>query len=202
MSRPRGAEGPPAAAHDDRVDSTHDLLELARAGDQAALETLFARYTSPLKRWARGRLPRWARDLGDTDDLVQETVLQTLKQIGRFEPRRDGSFHAYLRTALHNRLLNEIRRVNRRPTQALEVDVVDPAPSPVEEVIGGQTLASYEAGLARLSIDERDALVARIELGQSYAEIARSLGKPTPDAARMAVSRALLRLAQEMQRER
>jgi O6-methylguanine-DNA--protein-cysteine methyltransferase len=30
---------------------------------------------------------------------------------------------------------------------------------------------------------------ARIELGQTYAEIAAAMGKPTPEAARMAVKR-------------
>lgn len=175
---------------------------MVRAGDQMALERLFKRYMTPLKRWAHGRLPQWARDVRDTDDLVQESVLNTLKQINRFEPSRDGSFHAYLRTALHHRLLDEIRRVNRAPRRPLDSDHVDPSPSPVEEVIGRQMLARYEAGLARLKPDEREAVLARIELGQSYAEIAANLGKSTPDAARMVVSRALLRLATEMQRGR
>ena len=34
----------------------------------------------------------------------------------------------------------------------------------------------------------------------SYQEVAEKLGKPSVDAARMAVSRALLRLAEEMNR--
>jgi RNA polymerase sigma factor (sigma-70 family) len=191
-----------AGAHESTatVESTRELLDLARGGNQAALDRLFERYMAPLKRWAHGRLPRWARDLRDTDDLVQESVLQTLKQIDRFEPIRDGAFHAYLRRVLQNRLLDEIRRVNRAPHQSLDSDRPDPAPSPVEEVIGRQTLERYEAGLLRLKPEERDAVVARIELGQAYAEIAASLGKTSADAARMFVSRALIRLAQEMQR--
>ena len=190
-----GADGSSAQLD---VESTRDLLALARNGDDAALQRLFERYLSPLKRWAHGRLPRWARDLRDTDDLVQESVLQTLKQIDRFEPKRDGSLHAYLRRVLQNRLLDEIRRVNRAPRDVLSSDHADPGPSPVEEVIGRQTLTRYEEALARLTADEREAVLARIEMGQSYAAIADSLGKPSPDAARMAVSRALLRLAREM----
>ena len=38
-----------------------------------------------------------------------------------------------------------------------------------------------------------------MEMGLSYQEIAEALGKPTPEAARMAVSRALMRLAREME---
>ena len=58
-------------------ESTFHLLDRARAGDQEALERLFERHVKPLQRWARGRLPRWARDLADTDDLVQDTLLRT-----------------------------------------------------------------------------------------------------------------------------
>ena len=65
------------------VESTQVLLERARAGDIAAVNMLFARHVRPLQRWASGRLPKWARDVSDTDDLVQETLLQTFRRIGR-----------------------------------------------------------------------------------------------------------------------
>ena len=55
------------------------------------------------------------------------------------------------------------------------------------------------AALTRLRTEEREAIVARVEMGLSYQEIAEALGKPTPEAARMAVSRALMRLAREME---
>jgi hypothetical protein len=58
-------------------ESTFHLINLARAGDREALERLFARHLKPLQSWARGRLPGWARDLADTDDLVQDTLVQT-----------------------------------------------------------------------------------------------------------------------------
>ncbi len=44
-------------------------------------------------------------------------------------------------------------------------------------------------------------MIARIEMGCSYAEIAEAIGKASPDAARMTVSRALVRLAQLMSDE-
>jgi RNA polymerase sigma-70 factor (ECF subfamily) len=171
---------------------------MARGGDRHALDRLFVRYMKPLKRWAHGRLPRWARDMRDTDDLVQESVLQTLRQVDRFEPTRDGAFYAYLRKALHNRLLDEIRRAKRAPRDPLASDHPDAAPSPVEEIIGRQMMARYEDGLAKLRPEEREAVLARVEFGRTYAEIAEALGKPSPDAARMLVGRALVRLAQEM----
>ena len=97
-----------------QAESTAQLLERARAGDQAALDTLFARYVGPLSRWARGRLPGWARSLADTQDLVQDVLLQTFKHLRTFESRGEGALAAYLRQALMNRLRDEMRRVKRR----------------------------------------------------------------------------------------
>ena len=56
----------------------------------------------------------------------------------------------------------------------------------------------YEAALHRLRPEEREVIIARVELGQSYQQIAAGHGKASADAARMAVSRALVRLAEEM----
>ena len=92
------------------------LLLRARRGDRAAREALAARYFPWLRRWARGRLPYWARDGVDTSDLVQDTLLQTFKRIAKFEPQRDGALRAYLRLAVDNRTepMASDRRVIRR----------------------------------------------------------------------------------------
>ena len=84
------ADQPRTSGPPERADSTVRLLERAREGDTSALDLLFARYAGPLRRWAAGRLPRWARDAADTQDLVQETLLQTFKRIGEFEPREQA----------------------------------------------------------------------------------------------------------------
>ena len=178
------------------------LLERARAGDPSALDTLFARYTGPLRRWASGRLPRYARDAADTQDLVQEALLQTLRKVETFEPRGPGALHAYLRQALLNRIRDYLRRFERRGTPAaVDSQTRDDAPSPLDEAIGRQATERYERALARLTPSDREAIIARVELGCSYEELAEALGKPSPDAARQAAKRALLRLAREMTRE-
>ncbi len=107
-------------------ESTADLLERARAGDGEAMDRLFARYIPLLQRWASGRLPQWARDLADTQDLVQETLLQTFRRIDSFEYRGEGSFHAYLRQVLVNRIRQEFRRTAIRPERTeLDEALVD-----------------------------------------------------------------------------
>jgi len=175
------------------------LLDRARAGDRAALESLISRYVPRLQRWATGRLPRWARDMADTHDLVQETLLQTFKRIELFEPRGEGALQAYLRQAILNRIRDELRRAKRRPARdELDSQVENEARSPLEEAIGQEALERYERALAKLRREDREAIVARIELGYTNGEIAELLGKPTPNAARMSVERAIVRLAKEM----
>lgn len=182
-------------------ESTAQLLERARAGDQAALDILFARYVGPLNRWARGRLPGWARSLADTQDLVQDVLLQTFKHLKTFESHGEGALAAYLRQALLNRLRDEIRRVKRRPPQTtLDTRAEDLAPSPLEAAVGREGIERYERALAALAADDREAVVARLELGYTYEEIAQMLQKPSPEAARKTVERAIERLVQELTR--
>lgn len=183
-------------------ESTFQLIERVRAGDRDALERLFARHLKPLQRWARGRLPKWARDLADTDDLVQDTLTQTFLRIDHFEPRSVGALQAYLRQAVLNRIRNELRRKGRHAgTAALDTDVPDDEiGSPLEQAIGREAVERYERALDRLTPRDREAVVARIELGCSYEEMAQRLGKPTREAARKAAGRALERLAREMAR--
>jgi RNA polymerase sigma-70 factor (ECF subfamily) len=180
-------------------ESSLELLRRARGGDRQALERLCSTYRMQLVRWASGRLPRWAREVLDTEDLVQEVMLRTIPKMDAIEPRHDGALRAYLRQAVYNRIQDEVRRVHRRPVRG-ELDApVDPGPSPLEETVGRQLLERYEAALQRLRPDDREAIVARVEMGLGYEQIATALGRPSIAAAQMAVSRALVRLAQEME---
>lgn len=181
------------------AESTFDLLARARSGDERALEPLFARYLPRLRRWASGRLPRWARDAGDTQDLVQETLIAVFRNVERFEPKREGAFQAYLRQALMNRIRNAVRDRSRRPDgTAIDEALPSEDESPLERTIGLERLARYEAALARLRSIDREAIVARVEMGCSYQEMAAMLDLPSADAARKAAQRALVRLAAEL----
>lgn len=172
------------------------LLERIRQGDTAALDVLLHRYVPLLRRWARGRLPGWARDMADTEDLVQDTVIRTLPRLDAFEYRHEGALQAYLRQAVLNRIRDECRRAGRRPGLADgHEDIADISPSPLEQVVGAEGLRRYDQALQRLRQEERELIVARLEMGHSYREVAAICCKPSPDAARVAVSRALLRLA-------
>jgi RNA polymerase sigma-70 factor (ECF subfamily) len=180
-------------------DSSFELIQRAQRGDADALNRLLERHVPALRRWARGRLPQYARDMTDTQDLVQEAVTRTFLNFSKFEYRGDGALQAYLRQAVMNRIRDETRRIRRKPFQDdLHDNIVDGAQSPLEQAIGTETIDRYEAALGSLEPAEREAVVARLELGFSYEEIANLVGKSTPDAARMAVTRAIKRLASLM----
>lgn len=178
---------------------TTELLQRAKDGDAVALEALTARYLPRLKAWASGRLPMRARGLLDTGDLVHETFLRTLRGLHRVEVRGPKGFQAYLRSALLNRIRDEIRRSARRATtDGVPESIESPQPSPLELAVGAELAARYERALATLSGAEQHLLHLRIELDCDYREIAEMTERATADAARVAVARAMRRLAEAM----
>jgi RNA polymerase sigma-70 factor (ECF subfamily) len=183
--------------------SSYALLLRARDGDEEARNQLCARYLPRLRRWAHGRLPNWAREHLDTEDIVQDTVLLSFLLLAAFTPHHERAFCAYVSQALRNRLRDAVRRAMSRPAgHPLSADEPTREPSPLEQALGRQMLSRYDAALQRLRETDRELIVARVELGLDYAEIAGLLDKSSVPAARVAVSRALLRLAAEMGVER
>lgn len=181
------------------VESTVRLLDRARLGDRSALDTLFERCLTRLHRWARGRLPRHARSIADTQDVVQETLLSTFRRLEAFDDHGPGAFQAYLRQAVLNRIVDEVRRAERRRGQAeLDSGIPTTDASPLEEAIGSDAVRRYERALAELRPADREAIFLRVELGCPYEEVAESLHKPSVAAARKAVERAIVRLAARM----
>ncbi|HEY7410855.1 MAG TPA: RNA polymerase sigma factor [Vicinamibacteria bacterium] len=175
------------------------LLLRARRGDREALEELFERLGTTLRRWARGRLPPWARVGSDTADIVQDVLVNAFRRLDRFEPRRKQALQCYLRECIRNRIRDEMRKAGRHPApDGLDGVEVPVASHLLEDLVDEEQRARFRAGLGRLGEDARDLVVARIELGYSYEQIALATGRPTASAARMAVRRALLRLAEEM----
>jgi RNA polymerase sigma factor (sigma-70 family) len=181
------------------LESTHELLSLVRQGDRDALERLYTRCLPPLRRWARGRLPAAARGALDTQDLVQDTILNSLRRLDRFDSRHEGALQAYLRQAVLNRIRDEARRFTRRPAASELTDSYESeAASPLDIAIGREGVARYEAALQQLRPADREAIIGRLELQYDYQELAVILGKPNANAARVAVTRALARLMEHL----
>lgn len=189
---------PDSSGTDLACDSTIQVLERAKQGDVSAARVLIERALPPLRRWTRGRLPQYARRGSDTEDVVQDAILGTLKRVGRFEHRTVGALQAYLRESVINRIRDLIRGSARRGIVVEpHADLEDGLPSPLETAIMRERLDEFLAALQRLRPADRQAIVWRVELGYSIDEIAQRLGK-SKAAAGMTVSRALARLATAM----
>ncbi len=183
------------------LESTLALVTRAREGDRSALEIIAARYQQALARFAHGRLPRAARRLVDTDDIVQVAVVRTLDRLDAFDPAFGGSLLAYLRRAVLNQVRDEIRRAKRRlDPEWLSPDLPARERDPLEEAISREALERYDAALADLPTDQQEAFMMRIEMNCGYAEIAEALGRPSAEAARMLVRRAIRAMAHALRR--
>jgi RNA polymerase sigma factor (sigma-70 family) len=196
---PGGPAAPPPPL---RADVTIDLLERVRRGDDEALNQVIERCLPALRRWAHGRLPREGRGLMDTGDLVQDTVIAALRQMDRFVPRHQGALQAYLRMALMNRVRDIARFHGRRPDRTdLPAHMAAAGTSPLDRLIGQEHAERFEAALGRLRDADREAIIARFELQYDYPALAVVLGKPTTNAARVAVTRAVRRLIDELEHD-
>lgn len=173
------------------------LLARAREGDAGALAILFERYLPALRRWTRRRLPVWARSAADTSDILQDAVLHALRRLDVFQPRGRRALAAYLRTAVQNRIADEHRRAARWKMADATAALPSAEGTPLDAAIVADTEHRYRAALSRLSRRDRELIVAHVELEYTHAQLGCMTGR-SPNAARMALCRALARLAERM----
>lgn len=186
----------------DALGSTSERRLVAQAcqGNRSAVDALFNRYAPWLRRWARGRLPQRVRGAIDTSDVVQDSLHDTIARLSLFEPKHAGALRGYLRRAVDNRIRDELRRVARRPAiLPPEPDrPFDHAAPQLQEALTAEAWRHYLSGLKQLTDQERRLIVGRGELGYNYTQLAFITRLTSPDAARMALRRAVLRLAAMM----
>lgn len=152
-----------------------------------------------LQKWAHGRLPQRARRRMETGDLVQETLVRVLQQLGELDSSDPQKLQNYLTSAIRNRVKDEVHRASLgEVTNGALDDRENSSHSALDELIESEDSRRYRSALLALPEAERNLLVARIDLGFRYEDLASALGYPSPGAARMAARRATLRLAREM----
>jgi DNA-directed RNA polymerase specialized sigma24 family protein len=119
------------------------------------------------------------------------------------QPRGEQSLFAYFKTIILNQVRDYIRQTARRGVASpIDTGHVGDEASPLEQLLGQETLLRYQRALTQLSDEDQDLILAVVELGCDDREIVELFEKPTIDAARMARGRALARLARAMEASR
>lgn len=170
------------------TDPTH-LLLAAADGDQSALASFVATTQADVWRFCAHLVDR---DVAD--DLVQDTYLRAARSMHGF--RGDGSGLAWLLTIARRTCADHLQHATRRRGRETATDPRDLAgvsgPSDVD------TSTEVADLVARLSRDQREALVLTSIVGLSYAESAHTVGVPI-GTIRSRVARARSRLASLLQ---
>jgi RNA polymerase sigma factor (sigma-70 family) len=163
-----------------RSQSDERLVDLVRAGNDAAFEAIVARYRRPLLRHC-------SRMLSDerAEDVVQQAFVRALAAMRRDE--RPLDLKPWLYTIAHNAALNALRE-RAVPSDTLEEEI-DGVERPEQAYERREGLRTMVAAVSALPARQRDALVLRELEGRSYEEIAAELGV-TGGAVRQLLNRA------------
>ena len=156
-----------------------ELVEHARAGDEAAFEELFNRHRRRVALVAS----RFFRQREPIEEIVQESFTKAYFALGDFANQQEASFASWIARIAFNACYDELRRAKRRPESALS-DISeeesgwlknrlqsDGAGANIESATVARDLAGKL--LDRLSPEDRLVLVMMDVEGMSVAEIAK-----------------------------
>jgi RNA polymerase sigma-70 factor (ECF subfamily) len=181
--------------HDDPPDLS-DALAGARRGDEQAFAVLYRALQPPLQRYLRSLVG------DDAEDVASETWLQAARDIRRFRGEPDD-LRAWLATIGRHRALDHLRAQRRRPQHPEDPALMpQPAPAPDTADVTAESLATRRALelICSLPQDQAEAVLLRTVMGLDAPAAARVLGK-RPGAVRMATSRGLARLADQIEHD-
>ena len=169
------------------------LVEQARQGDRAALETLIRRHSRPAARLA----VRLLGNREDAEDVVQESFTRAYLNLKNFRGR--SSFRTWLMRITLNLAQDQLRRRSRRTADSSSAlldlqQLVAPEAGPRRGVEARDQVAHLNRALEELPPRQKTALQLKIYEGLEYTEIAAVLGT-TVGAARvyLALARQSLR---------
>ncbi len=191
--------------------ATRQLLEKWHAGDQDALAELLARHLPWIERQVSARLGAELRRKAETQDFVQDALLETLRYVPRFTLAGGAVFRALMLRIIENILCDRhdwftARRREICRERPLARDTILDLDPPAEKVASPATLAAAdeEEARVRLALElidpaDRHLIVRREWDGWEFARIGAEAGI-SADAARMRFHRALIRLHGSVQR--
>lgn len=185
-------------------------LRRVHEGDEAALRAVLTDHLPWIEAQVRKRLTGIARLDGETQDFVQETLLEVLRDGPRFVIESTAGFRALLARIVENNLLDRVRFLqrqqrDRRRQTALPSDsvlVLDGAArcvtDPGDRAIANERQAWIALALELLEPDDREIIRLREWDGLTFVEAGERLGLGE-EAARKRYARALPRLAKKLE---
>jgi len=179
-----------ALARDMAVAEADEVARLRRR-DPAALAGLVERYQHRLYRY----LFRLVRNPAAAEDLFQQTWLNVVRQIGRFDSR--SSFDPWLFAVAHNAAIDHLRRKTGESLEECGSEARTAAPDALEAAMESERAAILDAAMAALPAVQREALTLRFEEGMKLEEIAAVTGAPL-STVKSRVQRALESLRERM----
>ena len=199
--------GPPRPAFPQPL-TTLDLRDdtpLAAGRERPALD--WADLDEQVLRLVRSLMRSELRRYLDSGDVKQEVLKEILRSEEQFDPRLGHAFQAWVSGIVKHRLSNlsayhhaMCRNGARRRPLEYASEVADPGPQPVLTAEMDEEQERILLALESLHPHERLLIVLRNFESLPWLEVAKRLGKPSPDAARVAYSRAMLRLYHFSQR--
>lgn len=171
-------------------------LEAARTGAEWAWTTMYRDLAPSVTGYLRSRRAR------EPEDLTGEVFLQVVRDLPRFQGA-EREFRAWVFVIAHHRLLDENRRVARRPID-LEPDgptLASDADDVETKVIESTATTDVRQVIDRLAPDQRNVLLLRILGDLTVEEVARAVGK-SPGAVKALQRRGLTAIKRELAKER
>ncbi|MEZ5964871.1 MAG: sigma-70 family RNA polymerase sigma factor [Planctomycetota bacterium] len=198
----------------------HQLLAAARAGERSATERLIAELYPSVQSLVHTQLATdlrrkrpWLSAMFSTGDVVQEVFLNVIRGLDDFQGTHEAALVSYLATLVKNRLVDAVRfheamcrDVRRTPVRVEETEHLASGEEPGDLAAREEQLRLFTQVVSGLPMREQLLLRERLHGGQTFPQLATSLGYPSEDAARKAFhavqARLLLRLRPITERSR
>lgn len=193
------------------------LVQRAQAGDQEALNLLFARYYNRVRKIVRLRMGR-LRNRMESADIVQKTFIAAVGNFDRFELRDESSLINWLAKIAERQIKGEIKRAEalkrggldqekalhgiRTATSegTLTLDPVADVELPLDAVDKDEQREILEECIGELKYEWREVIILRNYTRASWKTVAEEMGSPSVDASRMLYARALVELSEMVRR--
>lgn len=187
----------------DDIKTTMRLVGKAKAGDDHAMNLLFARYFPRVLKIVRLSLGKGLRRRMESMDVLQNVMKRAIQDFSDFKMESEAAFLHWLARLVKNQLCDDaaFHEAQKRDV-GKEAQAVDPALLTNPADVQGQARPDFDEGgdihdllqleeaLGKISEEQREILIMHEYTGLTFREIAKNL-RCTEDAVRMKLARTI-----------